>query len=223
MLKDLFQNLLYRISQPLIRLLIALRITPDILTVLGLLANGWAAWCLIKASVKGFPAAYAGLAQFGGLVMLGGFFDVLDGRVARVSGAASPAGALLDSVLDRYAELVMFMGIGWAAYSLDQSRTLLAAFLAMVFSIMVSYTRARTEGLGQTGSFGLFQRPERLVLISLAAIATGFLGLRAKGDAALWQTVLEPALWIVVAGAGFTAIHRLYRGYQTLRKKATGG
>ncbi|MBI1193088.1 MAG: CDP-alcohol phosphatidyltransferase family protein [Bacteroidetes bacterium] len=218
MLKDLFQDLLYRLSQPLIRLLIALRVTPDVLTLLGLLANGWAAWCLIHAAGKGFPAAYAGLAQFGGLVLLGGFFDILDGRVARVSGAASPAGALLDSVLDRYAELVMFMGIGWAAYSLDQPRTLLAAYLAMVFSIMVSYTRARTEGLGQTGSFGLFQRPERLVLISLAALVCGLLGFRAKGDALLWQRILEPALWIVVSGAGFTAFQRLYRGYQTLRK-----
>jgi len=217
MLKNLFQDLLYRISQPLVRLLIALRITPDVLTILGLLANGWAAWCLVRAAERGFPEAYAGLAQFGGLVLLGGFFDILDGRVARVSGAASPAGALLDSVLDRYAELVMFLGLGWASWSLDQPRTMLSVYLAMVFSIMVSYTRARTEGLGQTGSFGLFQRPERLVLISVAALVTGLLGFRAKGDASLWQRLMEPALWIVAAGAGFTALHRLLGGYRNLR------
>ncbi len=224
MLKDLFQDILYRLSQPLVSLLIRLGISPDILTLLGLLANVLAACFMVSGAMRGFAGAYPPLITGGLFLLLGGFFDILDGRVARMTGKASPAGALFDSVLDRYAELLMFLGIGWMAWTLDQPRSLLAAYLAMSFSIMVSYTRARTEGLGLGGSFGLFQRPERIVLISLAAIVAGLAGQGqwwSKPEAA-WQRIFEPALWLVASGAGFTAIHRLFSGYRNLLRRESG-
>ena len=224
MLKDIFQNILYKISQPLVSLIIALRISPNGLTVMGLLANAAAAWVMIQGSREGLPGAYSALLWGGALILLGGFFDILDGRVARLSGKASPAGALFDSVLDRYAELLMFLGIAWMAWQIQQPRSMLAAYAAMGFSVMVSYTRARNEGLGQQGGIGLFQRPERIVLISLAAMITGFWGpsgFWSQPDAA-WKWIMEPTLWVISAGAFFTAIQRLHSGYQGLRRNPPG-
>jgi CDP-diacylglycerol---glycerol-3-phosphate 3-phosphatidyltransferase len=221
MLKRLFQPVLYRLSQPLVRALVRSGISANALSTWGLLLNAAAALVLGLAATQGFPDLYGWLLPAGGLVLLGGFLDVLDGQVARSGRGASPSGALLDSVLDRYAEILLYLGLGAVAYANGQPRSLLAAYLAISASLMVSYTRARAESLGGSGSEGLFQRPERIVLISLALMAAGLLGLGTErpDPAAIWRMLVEPALWLLAAGAAWTALGRLSAAYRQLKTK----
>jgi len=98
---------------------------------------------------------------------------MLDGQVARIGGMKSTFGAMYDSVLDRYSELILFLGICYYLVATHYFLSSLFAFLAMIGSMMVSYTRARAEGLGIECKGGLMQRPERVVLLALAAISAG--------------------------------------------------
>jgi CDP-diacylglycerol---glycerol-3-phosphate 3-phosphatidyltransferase len=109
----------------------------------------------------------------GAVILFAGLFDMMDGRLARVSGRDSKFGAMYDSVLDRYSELVMFLGICYYLVAHHYFFSSLFAFLAMIGSIMVSYVRARAEGLGIECSDGLMQRPERILLIGISAILCG--------------------------------------------------
>lgn len=156
------------------------------------------------------------------LYLLSGTLDTLDGAVARGRGGGTRAGAFLDSMLDRYAELVVLLGILGFYARADRIAVLMLVllFLAGFGSWMVSYAQARAEGLGSSCTFGLFERPERVVVLSVAAIVSplvdalvslpGFLGPR-------------PALGVgVVAlavGTNVTAFVRLARGFQKLRKE----
>ncbi|MFT7588778.1 MAG: CDP-diacylglycerol--glycerol-3-phosphate 3-phosphatidyltransferase [Limisphaerales bacterium] len=219
MLKKLLQNLVYQLINPLVRLLISFGISPNTLTILGLLGNIISLYFFIKAT-ESLPG-YHNLLLAGVFILVGGLFDILDGRVARVSKNTSEAGALFDSVIDRYAELFMFLGLGWYAIHALDYRLLLACFIALSGSLMVSYTRARIEGLGGKSAGGLFQRPERIVLISVALL---FLGMAGPNQ---WfgtsfnyiEKFLEIPIWIVAVGAMSTAIYRLADGYKKLAVK----
>ena len=224
MLKRIFQSLLYRLLQPGMNLLLKTGIRPNHLTLLGLLCNGMALWVFSRGTENDPNSLYQ--AQWMGAcwVLAGGLFDILDGRLARLGGYSSPAGAFFDSVLDRYAELLMFAGYGLLALHWGRQEALIPVYAAAGASLMVSYSRARLEGLGGEGSIGLFQRAERIVLLSLAAIASGILGLQdafgagpADADKA-WRWVMEPALWVIAAGAGFTAAQRLWHGMRVLSR-----
>jgi CDP-diacylglycerol--glycerol-3-phosphate 3-phosphatidyltransferase len=102
--------------------------------------------------------------------------DTLDGALARATNRVSTFGAFLDSVCDRYAEAAVFFGLVWWYQSLGSSLGVALAYLALVGSLMVSYTRARAEGVGlQAAEVGWFQRPERIVLLGLGLLAAAFL------------------------------------------------
>src|SRR3712207_2717400 len=132
-LKDAFRQLL----RPLVRLLSALRVRPDTLTILG--------WTLSVGSAVLFGLGYARVA---GLVMLlGGLFDALDGAVARESNRMSAFGAFLDSTLDRLSEAAIFVGIVFFYAAVARPYEALLAGAAMTFSLLTSYARARAEGL----------------------------------------------------------------------------
>lgn len=124
--------------------------------------------------------SYVGWA--GALVLFAGLFDMLDGQVARLGKMSSSFGAMFDSVLDRYSELIMFLGICYYLIAHHYFFSSLFAFIAMIGSMMVSYTRARAEGLGIECKDGLMQRPERIVLIGVSAIACGIAGEYLGGD-----------------------------------------
>jgi CDP-diacylglycerol--glycerol-3-phosphate 3-phosphatidyltransferase len=113
----------------------------------------------------------------GFLVLLGGFFDILDGRVARLSDLGSKFGAFYDSTLDRISEIMVFMGILslYNDYRLELGDVgmIYAISLAMAGSLMISYTRARAEALGLDCKVGLMPRAERVVLIGLASLVFG--------------------------------------------------
>ena len=172
-LKEVGQPLVYKAIQPLIDLLARAGVTPNGITATGFLLN-------IAATVVfvyGTNAARGDLryvAWGGGTILLAGLFDMIDGRLARVSKQESSFGALFDSVLDRYSELVMFLGICYYLVAQQYFLSSLFAFIAMIGSVMVSYVRARAEGLGIECKGGLMQRPERVLLVGISAILCGF-------------------------------------------------
>ena len=130
--------------------------------------------------------SYVGWA--GGLFLFAGLFDMLDGQVARMGNMSSIFGALFDSVLDRYSEMIMFLGICYYLVSHDYFLSSLFAFIALIGSVMVSYTRARSEGLGIQNSGGLMQRPERVVLIGVSALVCGITSHFIGGDYKIYVT-----------------------------------
>lgn len=172
LLKDVGQPLIYKITQPLINLLARAGVTPNALTAMGFLINILAT----VVFVYGTNAARGNLkyvALGGCVILLAGLFDMMDGRLARVSKQESRFGALFDSVLDRYSELVMFLGICYYLVAQGYFLSSLFAFIAMIGSVMVSYVRARAEGLGVECRGGLMQRPERVLLVGITAILCG--------------------------------------------------
>jgi phosphatidylglycerophosphate synthase len=133
--------------------------------------------------------------QLGGiLVLVGGVFDILDGVVARINRKISRFGAFLDSVLDRYSDALILLAIAWNLGRQGNYHGVALCLLTMVGAFLISYSRARAEGLGESCNHGLMERPERVVLISLGAV-TG---------------QIIPVLWILVILTHFTVIQRIY-------------
>ncbi len=182
MLKKYGQILVYKIIEPLIGLLIKLGITPNMITSMGLFLNFMAMLILIYGAEFGARNDYSYVGWAGFTILLAGLFDMIDGRLARVGNMAHPFGALYDSVLDRYSEMVMFLGICYYLVAQDFFLSSIFAFVAMIGSVMVSYTRARAEGLGVNCSVGLMQRPERILIIGISAILCGVFSSVMGGD-----------------------------------------
>jgi phosphatidylglycerophosphate synthase len=176
---------------PVVRLALRLHITANTITVLGLLI------VVIAAGV----IAGGGLLA-GALILTGGsLLDAVDGALARASGGGTRFGGFLDSTLDRAGEAIMYVGI--AAYYLgrqDPTWPVLAALLALAGSFMVSYSRARAEGIGISAAVGLAPRAERLVLV-IAGLALAGLG---------FQPALLGALCIIAALTVATTIQRIW-------------
>jgi len=168
--------------------------------------RGWRANQLTRLGL--WLSAATGIAFFfspatGGLLLaLAGVCDVADGLLARHTRSKSAAGAFLDSVLDRYSELFVFTGLWGHLYhrGMDPQSATLLIIAALGGSLMVSYARARGEGLGIEHKGGLFQRPERVVLIIVAALLEALLG---------WSLV-APAVGILAVGTNLTAIYRIF-------------
>ena len=177
--KDAARQLLY----PLVRLLSALRVRPDTLTVLG--------WALSLGSAVLFGLGYAQLA--GVVMLLGGLFDALDGAVARESNRMSAFGAFLDSTLDRLSEAAIFVGIIFFYAPAARPYEALLAGAAMTFSLLTSYARARAEGLGIECQVGMLERAGRVVILSVLSIVG----------------LLTVGLFLVAAGALITTAQRI--------------
>lgn len=173
-LKDVGQPLVYKVINPFINLLLKTGITPNAVTTIGFAINVIATIVFIAGG--GEPRTDLRYVGWGGAIILfGGLFDMIDGRLARVGKMESKFGALYDSVLDRYSELAMFLGICYYLVAQNYFLSSLFAFIAMIGSIMVSYVRARAEGLGIECKGGLMQRPERILLIGISAVLCGLL------------------------------------------------
>jgi CDP-diacylglycerol---glycerol-3-phosphate 3-phosphatidyltransferase len=106
-------------------------------------------------------------AAAGGWLLFAGFFDILDGSLARNGALSGRFGAFLDSTLDRFSEAVVFAGFLLYYYHQQDSRNLLLAFIVCILSLMVSYARARAEGLGVDCEVGLLPRPGRVILLAI--------------------------------------------------------
>ncbi len=173
LLRNRLQTLIYKVIDPLVKGLIKIGFTPNTVTTIGLILNIGVAAIFIAGAEKGerFDLSYIGWA--GALILFAGLFDMLDGQVARLGNMSSTFGALYDSVLDRYSEMVLFLGICYYLVAHHYFVSSLFAFIALIGSVMVSYTRARSEGLGIQNKGGLMQRPERVILVAVSAIACG--------------------------------------------------
>jgi CDP-diacylglycerol---glycerol-3-phosphate 3-phosphatidyltransferase len=192
----------YRIISPLIDALVRRRVHPNLLTTLGFLSTLGAGLAYHQHAVR-----LAGL-----LILVGGFFDILDGRVARLTGLGSKFGAFYDSTLDRISEIVVFMGILSLYNSYRQELgdvgMIYLVMLAMAGSLMISYTRARAEALGLDCRVGLMPRAERVVLIGAASL---FFGTAWNG------LVLKVVIGILAVTTNLTAIQRIVWVYQHAR------
>jgi phosphatidylglycerophosphate synthase len=176
------QKAIYVVINPFVKGLIKMGLTPNAVTVIGFLLNVGVAYIFVEGGEKGHRGDLSFVGYAGALILFAGLFDMLDGQVARLGNMSSSFGALFDSVLDRYSELVMFLGICYYLVAHHYFLSSLFAFIALIGSMMVSYTRARAEGLGIECKDGLMQRPERVVTIGVSALACGIAGHYIGGD-----------------------------------------
>ena len=181
-LRDSLQLGIYKVINPFVRGLIKIGLTPNAVTTIGLILNIGVAVIFVLGAEKSNRGDMSYVGWGGALVLFAGLFDMLDGQVARLGNMSSRFGALYDSVLDRYSEMIMFLGICYYLVSHHYFLSSLFAFIALIGSMMVSYTRARAEGLGVECKGGLMQRPERVVTIGIFAIACGVTGHFIGGD-----------------------------------------
>ena len=231
LLRDRIQKIIYTMINPLVKGLIKIGFTPNGITIIGLLLNIGVAYIFILGAEEGNRGDLSYLAWAGALILFAGLFDMLDGQVARLGNMSSTFGALFDSVLDRYSELIMFMGICYYLVSHHYFLSSLFAFIALIGSMMVSYTRARSEGLGIQNKGGLMQRPERVILTGLSALLCGICGHFIGGDFKYTfpgssfeifetMTIFTLPITIMAVLTNITAINRLAAAKKALDKKA---
>jgi CDP-diacylglycerol--glycerol-3-phosphate 3-phosphatidyltransferase len=175
---------------PVIKILIKLDVKPNTVTVSGVVITLFSAVAFIMGHLR--------LGGF--LILFGGFFDVIDGALARSCNKETRFGALFDSTIDRYSEFIMFFGIVAYFISVQDYLSSIAIFLALVGSLMVSYTRARAEGLGFDAKVGLMQRPERILFIGLGAL--------------IHPVALKFSIWLIAVFANYTAAQRIRYVYK---------
>lgn len=179
------------LSWPIERLafvLAATGIPPNVITWSALVLNLWA--CAFFAAGRFAAAA--------GLMILAALGDLLDGPVARRQNRVSKFGGFLESILDRYADLMLFLGLLVYYVRVNRFSYAILAGVAMAGAVMVSYAKARAESLGPTADVGFWERPERLVLMIVGALANQ-MGL---------------ALWILAIGPNITVVHRILHTWQ---------
>src|SRR6201996_4967194 len=222
---------IYKVINPLVKVLIRLGLTPNMVTTIGLMLNIGVAVVFIEGAedTNRGDLSYVGWA--GGLILFAGLFDMLDGQVARLGNMSSQFGALYDSVLDRYSELILFLGICYYLVSHHYFMSSLFAFIGLIGSMMVSYTRARAEGLGIECKDGLMQRPERVIIIGVSALACGIASRWMGGNYKIaWPDSSFPVfetisiftipVTIMAFLANLTAIGRLRDARRTLNARA---
>src|SRR5947209_9601218 len=174
----------------IVRWLALTRINPNVLTFMGLVVHGWAAF-LPGYATAGNPQR---MFFYAGLIIIGsGFFDIVDGEVARAQNRVTRFGAFFDSVIDRYSDASQFFGLLVFYGRGDRFFYVVLTGFVMVSAIMVSYTRARAESLIGSCRVGFMERPERLVLVIIGALFNR----------------MAPVLWIIAVLSTITVIHRI--------------
>lgn len=198
--RDGLQQGIYVVINPVVRFLIKVGFTPNMVTTVGFLGNVAAAIVIVWGAYLSLSGEMDwSLVTWGGGLIIGfSLFDMLDGQVARLGNKVSKFGAFYDSVLDRYCEFVTVGAVAYLLLCQGWQIAALLTFLALMGSLLVSYTRARGEGLGVVCKIGFMQRPERVVVTALSLIATGIVGQVGK-------SCFEP-LWIVAIAMGIMAV-----------------
>ncbi|NIR50410.1 CDP-alcohol phosphatidyltransferase family protein [candidate division KSB1 bacterium] len=183
------KNWYLKLITPLIEFFIRLELNPNFFTTIGFILT-------IGAAVL---FAVGQLVIAGAIVLLAGTFDIIDGKVARATNRVTKFGALYDSTLDRYSEVIMFFGLAFYFVRADWFLTSVAVSFALGGSIMVSYVRARAEALGFHCKVGIMQRPERVVYIGFGALFS-FIHIY----------ILIFAICLIAVFANVTAVQRIY-------------
>lgn len=229
-MRDRLQKIIYIVINPLVKGLIKIGFTPNAVTITGLLLNIGVAFIFIKGAENGNRGDLSYVGWAGALILFAGLFDMIDGQVARLGNMSSTFGALFDSVLDRYSELIMFLGICYYLIAHHYFFSSLFAFIALIGSMMVSYTRARSEGLGIENKGGLMQRPERVVLTGVSALACGITAYFIGGDYKYFirgisfhvfetMSVFTIPITIMAVLTNITALKRLFDAKKALEEK----
>ena len=209
--RDYLQKLIYTLINPIIKGMIKMGITPNMVTTIGFVGNVIAAFLFIHASqLTPISMGFSWIGWGGAILLFSGLFDMMDGQLARLGNMSTTFGAFWDSTLDRYSELFSLFGITLYLMTASGIWAGVITFLALVGSIMVSYVRARAEGLGIECKVGLMQRPERVVVTALAAIITGM-------TSNLWWLIGGMALIAVLAN--ITAFWRVAHCYKQLKDR----
>lgn len=178
------------LDTPLSQIAKRIPLSPNALTIVGFLITAVAAF-MIPQSIR-----------LGGiLILIGGIFDVFDGVVARTRGQITHFGAFLDSVLDRYSDAFLFLAISWYFVEKGNPTGAYLSLGTLVGAFLISYSRARAEGLGKSCYTGIMERPERIILLAFATI-TGW---------------LLPVLWIMLVLTHITVLQRVYHVWKILR------
>ena len=185
-----------RVTEPIGRWLVTHGVAPDVVTVAGTVGAAAAAvWFLPRGQL------FVGAAVITVFVL----FDMLDGAMARASGRTTVFGAVLDSACDRLVDGVLFAAITWWCLGVGNQRLLgVAALLCLVAGQLVSYIKARAEGMGLAVDGGLIERPERLII---SLVGTGFEGLGVP-------YALIVALWLLAAASVWTVGQRIMLVYR---------
>jgi len=196
-IREFFGIKLRRGFVPMVSALQWLRITPNQVTIAGTILNVAAAALVVTDHL-----IYAGI-----VFLVAGCFDMLDGALARLAKKVTPFGAFLDSTLDRVSEGVVLAAIAYLLAVQGRSIDVALVVLALLGSVLVSYTRARAESLGLECKVGLMSRPERVILIALG----------------LFFNVLPYVIYIMLALTVFTVIQRVVHTYRQLGKQKEQG
>lgn len=229
-LRDRLQLAIYKVINPFVKGLIKIGLTPNAVTTIGLILNIGVAIIFVLGAEKSNRGDMSYIGWGGALVLFAGLFDMLDGQVARLGNMSSKFGALYDSVLDRYSEMIMFLGICYYLVAHHYFLSSLFAFIALIGSMMVSYTRARAEGLGVECKGGLMQRPERVVTIGVFAIACGVAGHFIGGDYKIYfpgisfhvfetMSIFTLPITLMAILTNITAVKRLQEAKKGLEEK----
>lgn len=172
----------------IVRGLALARIHPNVLTFIGLLINIWAAILLGQGNFR-----------VAGFVIIGaGIFDMVDGRVARETNQVTRFGGFFDSVLDRYSDLALLMGLLVYYGNINRPLYVVLTAIVMTASVMISYTRARAENEIPTCKVGFLERPERVVLLIIGALFDR----------------MAPVLWVIAVLGNLTVVHRMIYTFQ---------
>ena len=174
----------------IIRLCVALRIHPNILTAIGVVINVVAAWAL---GLDWFKTA-------GAIIIVANIFDFIDGKVARALHEETKFGGFFDSVMDRFSDISLFVGLIYLYAERGRTDYVIVTALAMMFSIMTSYTRARAESLIAKCKVGFLERPERIVLFMIGAFTNR----------------MAAAIWVILILSMFTVADRIYYTWREL-------
>jgi len=176
----------------IIRFCVALRVHPNTLTLIGVIVNVAAAFAL---GYQHFRLAFL-------IMLVANIFDFIDGKVAHELQLQSQFGAFWDSTLDRFSDLALLTGLIFLYSKLGRSDYVMVAALALIFSIMTSYARARAESLVEKCKVGFMERPERIVLFMIGAITNRMAGV----------------LWVVLALSILAVANRIYYTYLALNR-----
>ena len=198
MLTQRLQGWARSIARKAAQIFIRTPITPNMLTLFGLVLNGVVAWLL----------ATENLVAGGLMVIFAGLFDMLDGALAKITNRVSDFGAFLDSVVDRYSEAIVLFGLLLYYYYRPNSQGLveiILIYVILVGSMMISYARARAEALKIKNEVGIMARPERIIILAIGLL--------------FYPVLLIPALWILAVGTQITAIQRIIYVWQVTSGK----
>ncbi|WP_028842384.1 CDP-alcohol phosphatidyltransferase family protein [Thermodesulfovibrio yellowstonii] len=180
MLSEKFSHFLDKPLSPLAK---SFPVNPNIITFIG----------MIITSSSGFVIPF-NLFLGGILILAGGVFDLIDGIVARVNGRTTKFGALFDSTLDRIADGFIFLGITWYFFNTNDDIALYLTILCMIASFLISYVRARAEGLGISCNVGIIERPERLIFLAFGCLTGLLFPILLVLTILSWATVIQRIL-----------------------------